>query len=312
MAADRKGTRDPLARRSVSREVWLGVFALVGVLSVVVTLLALTDPGMFRGRVAVATVVADAGGLRRGDPVQMRGVNIGRVQGFDIGQDSVRVELELERAYPVPDDSYIRLRSSGLLGGMVVEVIPGASPDDLEGGEVLPGDIQRGLLDPAGGVSVRADTVLTRVQELLSRETVADVGASVAELRLLLDELSGLVGEQRRELAGLGTSLRAGAANIERATAGPELGRAIARTDTVTARLNAASLRLQDASESLGLVLQRVEQGEGTLGRLSADPALYENLNEAALEFRVATRSLNTLLEDIRANPRRYLNLEIF
>lgn len=313
MAATR---RDELAaampKRPARREVTIGLFTIIGVVAVVVTLLALTDPGMFRGRVSLETVVTDAGGLRKGDPVQMRGVNIGRVQEFDIGQDSVLIHLELERDYPVPADSRVRLRSSGLLGGMVAEIIPGRSTESVRGGQRLPGMTERGLLDPGSGVGTRADTVLTRVQELLSRETVGDVGASVAELRIALAELSALVAEQRQQLSGLGTALRGTALNLERATTGPELQRAIARADSVAAVLNVTAAQLSGAGASLEAVLGRVEQGEGTLGRLSADAALYENMNEAAMEFRIAARNLSALVEDIRANPRRYLNLEIF
>lgn len=301
-----------MPKRPARREVTIGLFTVIGVVAVVVTLLALTDPGMFRGRISVSTVVPDAGGLRKGDPVQMRGVNIGRVQDFAIGEDSVLIHLELERDYPVPEDSRVRLRSSGLLGGMVAEILPGASEDDVESGEMLPGVTQRGLLDPASGVGTRADTVLTRVQELLSRETVSGVGASVSELRVALAELSALVAEQRRQLSGVGTALRGTAENLERATGGPELERAIVRADSVAALLNLTAARLDRAGASLESVIGRMEAGEGTLGRLSADPALYENVNQAAVEFRTAAQNLSALVADIRADPRRYLRVEIF
>lgn len=298
--------------RPPRREVWIGLFAILGLIGAIVTLLSLTDPGMFRGRLAVTTSVEDAGGLRRGDPVQMRGVNIGRVQGFDIAADRVDVHLELERGYPVPADSRVLLRSSGLLGGMVAEIMPGRSEQDLRGGETLPGGTVRGMLDPAAGLGDQAETVLGRVEDLLARETVADARASVAELRDLLAELSALVAAERQEIRVLTGSLRRTAQGVERATAGPELQRAIARHDSVAARLNVASASLGEAGASLEVFARRLEQGEGTLGRLSADDELYRNMNEAAANVNLAARSLTALLDDIRANPRRYLNLELF
>jgi phospholipid/cholesterol/gamma-HCH transport system substrate-binding protein len=59
-------------------------------------------------------------------------------------------------------------------------------------------------------------------------------------------------------------------------------------------------------------VIARVERGEGTLGLLSADDSLYVSLTGAAAGLQAATESLNVLLEDVRANPRKYINLEIF
>jgi len=52
-------------------------------------------------------------------------------------------------------------------------------------------------------------------------------------------------------------------------------------------------------------VLGRVERGEGTLGKLTRDDALYNNLNQAAT-------NMNALVEDIRKNPKKYINLKVF
>ena len=95
---------------------WVGLFLILGLMAVLAALFVLTDAAIFRGRYIVSTHVADAGGIRRGDPVQMRGVNIGRVQRFQIDKDRVEIRLELEGEYPVPKDSHVELKSSGLAG----------------------------------------------------------------------------------------------------------------------------------------------------------------------------------------------------
>src|SRR6185436_14856648 len=93
----------------------------------------------------ISTRVQDAGGIRRGDPVQMRGVNIGRVQRFFIRQDGVEVRLEIEGEYKIPKDSQVALTSAGLLGGMVAEVVPGRSSDYVGYGDQLTGRTEAGL-----------------------------------------------------------------------------------------------------------------------------------------------------------------------
>ncbi|MDQ3557521.1 MAG: MlaD family protein [Gemmatimonadota bacterium] len=294
--------------RSGGQEVRIGAFVIAGVIAVVVALFLLTDPSFFRGRYEVTTRVADAGGLRRGDPVQMRGVNVGRIRGFGILQDGVEVMMEMEGEYPVPADSRVVLRSAGLLGGMIAEIIPGRSREELRGGASLPGRSEEGLTgltETATGLSVEADTVLRRVQALLAPQTIGAVGASAGELQQLLTELSALAVEQRRDLAVVSASLRRSAAGVEGATTGPELERTVARVDSLTARLNETTGRLDRASGSLETVLARVERGDGTLGRLSRDDSLYVNMNEAA-------RRVNELVADIQANPRRYINLRVF
>jgi phospholipid/cholesterol/gamma-HCH transport system substrate-binding protein len=58
--------------------------------------------------------------------------------------------------------------------------------------------------------------------------------------------------------------------------------------------------------------MARVERGEGSLGKMTQDPALYDNLNRAALNFSQASENINKLTEEIRRNPRRYLKLSVF
>ena len=120
-----------LPARSANREVRVGLFVLVGVAAFLIALFTFTDVGTFRGRYYVTTTVPDAGGVRRGDPVQMRGVNIGRVVGFGMVPDGVEIRLELYDEYDVPEGSVAHLKSSGLLGGMTVDVIPGVGEGNI-------------------------------------------------------------------------------------------------------------------------------------------------------------------------------------
>ncbi|MEX0912435.1 MAG: MlaD family protein [Gemmatimonadota bacterium] len=294
-----------LPARSANREVKVGMFVLLGLTAFLVVLFTLTDVGTFRGRYYTTTVVESAGGMRDGDPVQMRGVNIGRVTDFEMVPDGVAVTMEIYNRYDVPADSRVAVRSAGLLGGMVVDVVPGDSNERASRDDVLPATVEGDLMSSAGTLGTQAETVLERANRLLSQETIGSVGSSAAELEVLLGDLSALAAEQRTELALLSESLRNSAAGVERATSGPELERAVANIDSLTARLDDTSRTLGAASGSLEVVLGRLERGEGTLGRLTTDDALYENLNAAAT-------SLQELVADIRADPRRYLNVSVF
>ncbi|HEX7239534.1 MAG TPA: MlaD family protein [Longimicrobiaceae bacterium] len=305
--------------RSSRHEIKIGFFVLAGIVAVVVALLMLTDPGTFRGRYNVTTTVPDAGGLRKGDPVQMRGVNIGRVRAFGIGPQGVDVKLELENEYPVPADSRISMQSGGLLGGMIVEVVPGRSKELVPDGARLPGTAAAGMFDVATTVGNRADTVLGRAEALLSPATIQAVGGSAQELQTMLVQLSALAAEQRREIAGLSASLRRSAAGVENATTRPELVRSIARMDSISIQLDRSTASLNRSTTSLETVLGRLERGEGTLGRLSRDESLYNNMNQAAVNAGRAAESTNqaatnasSLMDDIKANPKKYINLRVF
>jgi phospholipid/cholesterol/gamma-HCH transport system substrate-binding protein len=303
--------------RTPRREVQVGLFVLGGILSVLLALFLLTDPGTFRGRYYVSTLVETAGGIRKGDPVQLRGVNIGRIRSFEIQDNGVRVRMELEGEYPVPADSRVYLSSNGLLGGVVATVLPGRSPQRLADGGILPSTDASGagatdIMATATAVGTRADTVLGRAQALLSQQTIGAVQTSAVELQAMLAELSALATEQRRELQGVSGSLRRSAAGVEGAATRPELARAIARTDSISLRMDAAARSFNSASESMASIAGRIERGEGTLGKLSRDESLYNNLNAAAQNINTTATRYGTLAEDIQANPKKYINLRVF
>ncbi|MGH7482520.1 MAG: MlaD family protein [Longimicrobiales bacterium] len=291
--------------QGVRREILVGALALAGILATVIALFTLTDAATFRGRYIVTATVEDAGGLRKGDPVQMRGVNIGRVLDFEMIPGGVAIRLELEGDYRVPEDSRMVLQSSGLLGGRVADIDPGSSPDMLEGGETLAATSATGFSEATQSLTAGADQALMRINALLSEPNVDAVGASVSDLRLTLAQLAALVAEQRGELAAVTASMRGAAANIESTTGELERAEIVADLDRLTAQAGEASASLARASTSLETVLARLENGEGTLGRLLEDESLYENLNEAAA-------SVTALVQDIRQNPRRYFEVRVF
>jgi phospholipid/cholesterol/gamma-HCH transport system substrate-binding protein len=294
-----------LPARTANREVKVGAFVLAGILAFLVALFSLTDVGTFRGRYYAVTHVENAGGMRNGDPVQMRGVNIGRVSSFGMVPEGVAVTMEIYNRYEVPADSRVFIRSAGLLGGMIVDVVPGQSPQRASRDVVLPGVVEEDIMSTATGVGVQAEDVLVRAGLLLSEQNIGSIGASASEMQVLLADLSALAAAQRQELTLLTQSLRRSAEGVERATTGPELEQAMANIEALTARLDATTETLGTASSSLETVLGRLERGEGTLGRLTVDETLYDNLNSAVV-------SIQELVTDIRREPRRYFNVSVF
>jgi phospholipid/cholesterol/gamma-HCH transport system substrate-binding protein len=290
---------------SSGHEVRIGLFVLIGVVSFLLILFLLTDPATFRGRYMVTTEVDDAGGIRRGDPVQMRGVNIGRVHRFTMIPEGVRIILEIEGEWRIPSDSHARLVSAGILGGRTVDVVPGESERALRGGEPMPGLRVEGMFDTADALGADARDMMGRMSSLLDDPTITAIQEGAEELRALLVELSGMAAAQRSEIERLTASLNRSAEGIESVATGPELARTVARADSTLIRLNETSLTLDRAVGSLQALLDRVEAGEGTLGQLSRNDELYRNMSEAAA-------SINLLATDLREHPERYIRFRLF
>jgi len=289
------------------REMRVGIFVLLGILSVIIVLFMLTDPATMRGRYMLVTELVDAGGIRKGDPVQMRGVNIGRIQGFNMTGGVVNIIMEIEGSWDVPRDSYTRLAGQGLFGGRTMEVVPGTSGVMFDRWDTVPSfDGPSGLLGTAEVVGAQATEVLDQLNLLLAEPTISAVRGSTTELQSMMVELRQAISVNQEQLALLTASLGRSALGLETAAgAAPDVVRAAARTDSVLAQISVTARTLDNAALSLDGMLARMRTGEGTLGRLLEDDALYLNLNRAA-------EAIALLADDVRENPRRYIRIGIF
>jgi phospholipid/cholesterol/gamma-HCH transport system substrate-binding protein len=292
------------------REARVGLFVLIGLVSFVIVLFWMTDPATLRGRYLVYTSVDNAGGVRAGDPIQMDGVNLGRVNGFQmIGPGRIDIGLEIEGRWAIPRGSRVTFGESGLFGGRTLLIERGPGPGTYAKGDTLPGvgASGGGLLGSVDELSTQAVDVLTKIQELLSPETVDALRGTAVDARQLVEEFSSLTTELRGPLTDLTESLARTADGLSSAAeVGPDVARAVARADSTMSVLMETSTSIDAAMVSLSGILARIDAGEGTLGRLTTDnAALYNNVNDA-------TASLNALLLDLKENPGRYINISIF
>lgn len=296
-------------RDTGARHIRVGVFVVVGLISFVVILFLMTDPAGFRGRYNLVTELADAGGVRRGDPVQMRGVIIGRVSGFEMTETGrVAVSLELYDEWRIPVGSMATLAEAGVFGGRTVEVVAGDGPQLLAAGDTIPGeDGGSGIFETVGRLGVEAEVIMERLELLLDTTTVRSVQGSTQAIESLALDLRSVVSNQRDEMARMTSSLARAAEGLEATAgeAGPDLASAAARADSLLLQMETTTAQLDAVLLSLDTVMGRIARGEGTLGRLSQDEALWDNTNSALL-------ALNELLVDIRENPGRYVKIEIF
>ncbi len=287
-----------------AKEFRIGLFVILGVLGFFTVLFLMTDPATFRGRYMITTTVDDAAGIRKGDPVRMRGVGIGRVHRFEMAPQGVKITLEIEGEWGIPAGSRTELVANGMIGGISVAVLQGQG-DRLPADSEIPGTAVGGIFESAGDITDDLGTVLGRIETLLSEGTVTDLGASVGSMRLILADLARITDGQAQQVHALTESLNRSASNVEDLTSAPEIGRMLASADSALLTLGRTAASLEVASGALTTVLGRIERGEGTLGQLSVNDSLYVGLN-------ATLGSLRALIDDVRENPSRYITLKVF
>jgi len=289
------------------------------------------------------------GGLKTGSPVLLRGVRIGRVTAVALGENNwVNVELTIRAEVQVPQRPAAIVSSTTLFGDWAVDIVTDENlPNDPEvvrqiaearraGGDRWPGatlpDIGE-LTAQAGRIASDMALIADRVEDAFDTTSARRLQGAFADLSNLSRRLSQIATRQQEALIRIGDNLDTGTASLARtarslertvsradsATSREQLARILGHTDSITGELQAVAANLRGltgtaAAQQQALariiantdsVLARVNAGEGTIGRLSRDTTLYS-------ESVQAVKSLREMLQDMRANPRRYFSFSVF
>jgi phospholipid/cholesterol/gamma-HCH transport system substrate-binding protein len=256
---------------------------------------------VLKGGMDVVVALENGAGLKRGDRVHLQGVQIGSVKAVRLsGDHGVIAVLRLNDKLPLPADTRAQV-SGDVFGAHWIDLFPGHALVKLEKGDTIGGMSEPALTDMAGELGTRATGLLTRADSLLSQETVRDLRATASVLPSSALELRAAFAELRMASA----ALRRSAQEVEGAHTGAAVQSAVTRVEESARALTLTANAMERSATSLASVIRKIDEGKGTLGRLINDTTLYS-------EFHGAARELRTLAADVRARPRRYINLEIF
>lgn len=116
-------------------EILVGIFVLVGIacLGYLAVRLGKLELLGSRGYVVYADFASIAG-LKAGDPVEIAGVKVGRVESIGLADDRARIGLRIEDSVKLQEDVIASVRSRGLIGDKFVLISPGASDRVLGAG----------------------------------------------------------------------------------------------------------------------------------------------------------------------------------
>jgi phospholipid/cholesterol/gamma-HCH transport system substrate-binding protein len=279
----------------------LGALTVFAVVLFVFGLYYLLGSPLLKGGMDVVVMLESGGGLKRGDRVTLQGVNVGAVRGVQLnGPQGVTATLRLNDDLPLPADTRANIIGD-VFGAHSVELLPGTAMVKLEKGDTLRGMNQPALAETATELSATARNVLIRADSLLSPQAVADIHATTSILPSSALQLRAAFTELRLAAAALKRTTEA----FDQSNSGPALAAAIGRIDSTARAMNAVAVQMERSLAPLQSVFSKVDQGRGTLGMLVNDTSLYTELNGAA-------RELRALATDIKANPKRYVTVEIF
>ena len=321
------------------------------VMATVLIFLLSGEGGFFWQRYPLKTVFSSIAGLKTGAPVRVAGVEVGSVTGLAFVGDRVEVVMEISRDMQsrVTSTSSASLGSISLLGEAAVDITASSEGTPVPEWGYVPSGRAAGSLTEVTTQAAEGIEELTgllrdirsgsgTIGRLVTDESLYvqmnAVVAAAEKVVLNVSEGRGTLGRLANDPAAA-KALEASLQNFEAVTARMRAGEgslgkllnddALARTltstttnlDSITGQISrgegtAGKLiterelydRLNSMSERLDTVMMGLQQGEGTAGRLLQDRELYDNMNGAVAELR-------QLVQDIRADPRKFLNVRV-
>lgn len=299
----------------LSREIKTGIIVIGGILLFILGFTYLKASPLFDDSKILYAVYPNVGGLQPGTQVSINGYAVGKVQDirFKDASGQLIVTFSVNDGFDFSRNSIAELYDTGIIGGKGIQIKPVFDDDRMaQNRDTLPSNIQPGLtelvqqnLSPlqmkVEGAVTNADSLLVHFNEVLDEGTRSNLRQSIRGLNQLVTSFQKSADGLNELLVANRSQLDSTLQNFNKVS-----GNLAQLTDSLNEAGLGETIRNMEATlSSLNTIMSKMEQGEGTMGKLMQDEALYENLANAS-------RELDLLLQDFRLNPKRYVNVSVF
>lgn len=313
----------------VSREFKVGLVAIIAMVLLYWGFNFLKGQDVFEDKTVVYAIYDRVEGLTAAKPIYVNGYKVGMVDDIYFhpdGSGRLVVAMNITSEFEISKNSTAIIQSADLLGDKSVGLVLGDSPLPLESGDTLRSDIELSLTEEVNKQVAplkskieklfgSVDTVLVLLSGFLNDETQNNFTETFNSLRRSFARLENTVGTLDNTVTQSQGDIVTTFDNLEKITGNleensEELNAIFTNLNSISDSL--AQVRFKETFQSLNSamlsaeeVMQKINNGEGSAGKLINDPELYNNLNKAS-------EQLDLLLLDIKYNPGRYIDLSLF
>lgn len=278
----------------------VAVIGLIATAAFIGLFLYVTNRGLAMRRYEIYIRMSSAAGLKKSDPVVYRGVTVGEVTRLIFtSRDGVLVRTKLTERLPLTTEAEAELQALDLFGRQSLVLrdgdrhAPALEPRDTING-IPPVSISNRMTD----LGNRAERLLSDSMVTLLHATLSGSHAATQQLVTLGATIDRLVRAQHANMTALTENAAGVARNLNAATDPAELG--VMRSSMMT-----TAARLDTVTSALHSLVSGIDRGEGNAGKMLKDDAMYERTN-------ALLASLEELARDVKANPKRYINVKVF
>ena len=306
----------------ISNEVKIGFVALLTIVAFIWLYNFLKGKEYFKKTAYYYSIYNNIGGLAESSPVEINGFKVGVVQSIELlnaESDKILVTFSVGKDFKLPINTVAEIIPVSLIAGMKVHFVYGNGPGTYEYGDTLPGRLPESII-------TRLETELLPVKDRITDliNSIDSVVSSVNEimdpefnknLKGIIDNLNSTTGSFDNIIGSKETELKTSLDNLTRfsqmlADNSSNMSSTFSNLESISDTLAAADiyntvLNLKSGLEKTALLLENMNEGKGSAGQLLTNDSLYSNLSQSL-------ESLNELLKDMKANPKRYVHFSIF
>ena len=295
-----------------SKLFWIGLFVSAGIVLFLASILYLTDDSIDT-EYKFSVIFENGMGVQSGSDVKMIGQQIGQVSNVRIldGRNGVVVELSIndKLGIMIPNNSTFQVKAS-IFGETHIQINPGDGTNYIETGELLTGEIPTETydIDPVvkdlSAFSRQLSSTLTDKEVKALQSIINNADSLIVETKntlMISQEINRIISN----LENFSSDLKVMGSNLEQGFE-PKLTKIdsiLVKMDNFSNQLEPASKGLESFEKSmttLQLLVEDMNQGKGSLGKLLKDESLYDNLNEVV-------DNTNELINDVKDNPAKYV-----
>lgn len=276
---------------------------------------------IFNKEVSYHVLYKDVSGMHESNYIYLNGMKVGYIKdikALDNRAENFLVTISISSKVNMTKDSKIVLFNADMLGSKALRLELGHG-ELLHKGDTITGEIEVGMLDKLGTaitpMAENLDSILSATKSILNQQnrdniqrTLANLESTSRKLNDISQQFDGLIDSEKNKIKNIIANTESITTNLK--DNNERLSNIISRIDQITDTVAQANIgsTLSETSrtiERLNKVLGIIENGKGNLGLLINDEGLYRNLNESA-------RKLEALIEDIKANPKKYVKISVF
>jgi len=297
----------------ISKEVKTGILVLLGITLFVFGFNYLKGQNLLDSSRVFYTTYNNVEGLVSSTPVTINGLSVGKVVDIAFkgdGSGKLQIKLLVDSEFEFSKNSKAELYETGLIGGKAIAIVPAFDgAEKAKENDILQGSVKAGLTDLVNQrltplqekiekMMESADLLLVNLNDVFDDNTKSNLKTSIASLSSTIESFKGTSNSLNQLIKNNQVKIDVVLANAE--TASNDLAK-------ITGSLSESDLgqtvkNLESTLKNFDNILSDLEKGEGSMGKLLKDDALYNNLKGASKE-------MEELLEDIKLHPKRYFRI---